>query len=200
MWHNSLYRHFSNYGMNTQNLVAHKKMLAIIIGVAILATAGVSAASAQTSPTGQTNTHQKITGSINVEQTLMSKVTVSFSDAANTAAAGSTAAPITGGKVISGSLMPMQGYLVYAFKVIDSNNMVYTVIVDPSSGSILYASTGHTFYGFGMGQAGGMMRGHHMGGNGWKSHNAPSGGTITPGTTPPATTTSPSDWTTSGLQ
>jgi uncharacterized membrane protein YkoI len=185
--------------MNAQNLVAHKKMLAIMIGVAILATAGVSAASAQTSPTGQTNTPPKITGSINIEQNLMSKVTVSFSDAANTAAAGSTASPITGGKVISGNLIPMQGYLVYAFKVIDSNNMVYTVIIDPASGSVLYASAGHTFHGFGMGQAGGMMRGHHMGGNGWKSHNAPSGGTVAPGAAP-GTTTSPSDWTTNGLQ
>ena len=152
-----------------------------MIGVAILATAGMSAASAQTvSTTGQTYTPPKITGSINIEQTLMSKVTVSFSDAANTAAAGSTASPITGGKVISGNLKPMQGYLVYAFKVIDGNSMVYTVIVDPSSGSVLYVSTGHTFHGFGMGQPGGMMRGHHMGGNGWKSHNAPSGGTAAP--------------------
>ena len=181
--------------MNTQNLVAHKKMLAIMIGVAILASAGVSVASAQTSPTGQTNTPPKIQGSINIEQNLMSKVTVSFSDAANTAASGSTASPITGGKVISGNLMPMQGYLVYAFKVIDGNNMVYTVIIDPTSGSVLYVSTGHTFHSFGMGQAGGMMRGHHMGGNGWKSQNAPSGGTVAPGTT-----TSPSDWTTNGLQ
>jgi Peptidase propeptide and YPEB domain len=182
--------------MNTSSLVAHKKLLAIIIGVAIIATAGMSAASAQTpGPTGQTHTPPKITGSINIEQTLMSKVTVSFSDAANTAAAGSTSSPITGGKVISGSLKPMQGYLVYAFKVIDSNNMVYTVIVDPSSGSILYVSTGHTFHGFGMGQPGGMMRGHHMGGQGWNKQSPP--GSAAPSS---SGTTTPSDWTTNGLQ
>jgi hypothetical protein len=126
----------------------------------------------------------------------MSKVTVSFSDAANTAATDSA---ITGGKVIGGSLMPMQGYLVYAFKVIDGQNMVYSVIVDPSSGSILYTSPGHAFsmMGFGAGHAGGMMKyGHHFGGNGWNS-KAPSGGS------PPSSSGSntPSDWTySSGLQ
>ncbi|MFZ0184800.1 MAG: PepSY domain-containing protein [Nitrosotalea sp.] len=178
--------------MNTQSLVAHKKLLAIIIGVAIIATAGMSAASAQTSPSG--HTRPTITGSINIEQTLMSKVTVTFAAASTTAAGGSTASPITGGQVISGSLKPMQGYLVYAFKVIDSNNKVYSVIVDPSSGAVLYASTGHTFHGFGMGGHGmgharGMMHGHHMGAGAWKSQNATS-----------STTTNPADWTTNGLQ
>ena len=123
--------------MNKQSLVEHKKLLAIIIGVAIIATAGMGAASAQTSPSG--HTRPTITGSINIEQTLMSKVTVTFAAASTTAAGGSTASPITGGQVISGSLKPMQGYLVYAFKVIDSNNKVYSVIVDPSSGAVLYA-------------------------------------------------------------
>jgi len=183
--------------MNTQNLVAHKKMLAIIIGVAIFATAGISAASAQVTP-GTTNTPPKIQGSINIEQLLMSKVTVSFTDAANTAAADSA---ITGGKVIGGSLTQIQGSLVYAFQVVDNSNMAYSVIVDPSNGAILYTSPGHAFHmgGFGMNQAGRMKHGHHMGENGWNSQKAPSGGTTTPSTTPPATTT-PSDWTTSGLQ
>ena len=127
MCHNSLYRLSSNYGMNTQSLVAHKKLLAIIIGVAIFATAGMGAASAQVSTT---NTKPTITGSINIEQTLMSKVTVTFAAASTTAAGGSTASPITGGQVISGSLKPMQGSLVYAFKVIDGNSKVYSVIVE----------------------------------------------------------------------
>ena len=192
MWHNSLYRLSTNYGKNTQNLVAHKKMLAIMIGVAIFATAGVSAAYAQTTgTTGQTNTPPKIQGSINVEQLLLSNVKVNFSAAATTAATA-----VSNGKVIGGSLIQMQGYLVYAFKVIDDKSMVYSVIIDPSTGAVLYQSQGHTFHmgGFGMGQAGGMMRGHHMGGNGWNLQKAPSGGT----TTPPSTT--PSDWTNSGLQ
>jgi len=165
--------------MNTQNLVEHKKMLAIIIGVAIFATAGVSTAFAQTSGSaGQTSTpHPQIQGSINVQQLLMSKVTVSFSDAANTAAA-----TVTNGKVIGGSLKEVQGYLVYAFKVIDDKNMVYTVIVDPSIGKALYTSAGHSFQmgGFGMGPQGAMMHGHHMGGNAWNSQKAPSGATNAP--------------------
>lgn len=184
--------------MNTQNLVAHKKMFAIIIGVAIFATAGASTAFAQTvGPTGQTSTPPpQIQGSINIEQLLMSKATVSFSDAANTAATDSA---ITSGKVIGGSLIPMQGYLVYAFKVIDGQSMIYSVIVDPSTGAILYTSPGHAFHmgGFGMGQAGGMIHGHHMGGNAWNSHKVPSGGS------PPSSSGSntPSDWTyPSGLQ
>ncbi len=169
--------------MNTQGLVAHKKLLAIIIGVAIIATAGMSAASAQSAPTAP-----KIQGSINIEQLLLSKATVSFSDAANTTATDST---ITGGgKVISGSLKPMQGDLVYAFKVIDGNSMVYSVIVDPSTGAILYTSPGHAFHmggGHGMSHARGM-NGHKMGPGAWQSHNATS------------STINPTDWTTNGLQ
>ena len=130
--------------MNTSSLAAHKKMLAIIIGVAIFATAGMSAASAQTIAPA-TNTTPKIQGSINIEHLLLPNVKVDFSTAATTAAGGSTTEPITGGKVISGSLKLMQGSLVYVFKVIDSNNMVYSVIVDPSSGLVLYASAGHAF-------------------------------------------------------
>jgi len=172
MCHNSLYRVSSNYGMNTQNLAAHKKMLAIIIGVAIFATAGMGAASAQVS-TGTTSTAPKIQGSINIEQLLMSKVTVDFSTAATTAAGA-----VTNGKVIGGSLKPMQGSLVYSFKVIDNNNMAYSVIVDPSSGTVLYTSPGHAFHmgGFGAGQAGGMKGGFKHGGQGWNKQ-APSAST-----------------------
>jgi hypothetical protein len=168
--------------MNTSSLAAHKKMLAIMIGVAIFATAGMGAASAQSAPA--TNTAPKIQGSINIEQLLMSNVKVDFATAATTAAGGSSTAPIIGGKVISGSLKPMQGSLVYAFKVIDSNSMVYSVIVDPSSGSVLYASAGHAFHmgGFGAGHAGGMNGGFKHGGQGWNKQ-APSGN-VAPSTAP----------------
>ena len=178
-------------------------MLAIIIGVAIFATAGVSVASAQTAPgsTGQTSTQPpQIQGSINLQQILLSNVKTNFSDAANTAAAA-----VTNGKVIGGSLTQTQGFLVYAFKVIDDKNMAYSVIVDPSNGKVLYTSPGHSFQmgGFGMGQ-GGMNRGHHMGGHSWNSQKATPGGTTAPGvtTTPGGTAgTNPSDHTTpSGLQ
>ena len=63
MCHNSLYRLSSNYGMNTQSLVAHKKLLAIMIGVAIFATAGMGAAYAQMS-IQQTQNPQSLVQSI----------------------------------------------------------------------------------------------------------------------------------------
>jgi uncharacterized membrane protein YkoI len=164
--------------MNTKNLTLNQKMFAVIVGVAIFAIAGVSVASAQTAgSTGQTNTPPQIQGSINLPQILLSNVKTNFSDAANTAAGA-----VTNGKVIGGSLTEAQGYLVYAFKVIDDKNMVYSVIVDPSDGKVLYTSPGHSFQmgGFGIGQAGGMKHGHHMGGHAWNTQNAPPGGTNTP--------------------
>ncbi|MDE1769923.1 MAG: hypothetical protein KGI28_05150 [Thaumarchaeota archaeon] len=181
--------------MNTQELVRNKKMLALIIGVAIFATAGVSVASAQTadpSTTGQTNTPPQIQGSIVSEQLLLSSVKTDFSTAATTAAGA-----VTNGKVIGGMLTEKQGFLVYAFRVIDDKNMVYSVIVDPGNGSVLYTSPGHAFSmgGFGMGQ-GGMRHGHHMGGQGWNKQTPSSGGTASP-----SGSTNPSDYTTpSGLQ
>jgi uncharacterized membrane protein YkoI len=181
--------------MNVKNITSNQKMLAIIIGVAIFATAGVSVASAQTAPgsTGQTNTPPQIQGSINLQQILLSNVKTNFSDAANTAASA-----VTNGRVIGGSLTQAQGYLVYSFKVIDDKNMIYSVIVDPAeNGKVLYTSPGHAFKmgGFGMGSERGMKYGHQMGGHAWK--NAPSGVPSPQGTAP----TNPSDYSTpSGLQ
>jgi hypothetical protein len=101
---------------------------------------------------------------------LLSNVKVDFSTAATTAG---TAVSI--GKVIGGSLTQIQGSLVYAFKVTDDKNMVYSVIVDPSTGTVLYTSPGHAFNmgGFGAGQ---------NGGHGWNKQQSPST------STPPATT------------
>jgi uncharacterized membrane protein YkoI len=179
--------------MNIKHLTMNQKMLAIIIGVAIFATAGVTAASAQTTgSTGQTSPQPpQIQGSINVEQLLLSNVKTNFSDAANTAAG-----TVTNGRVIGGSLTEAQGYLVYAFKVIDNKNMAYSVIVDPANGKVLYTSPGHSFQmgGFGMGHARTMNHGFQMGGHAWGS-KTPSG------TGAPSGSTTPSDLITpSGLQ
>ncbi|MHB8601980.1 MAG: PepSY domain-containing protein [Nitrosotalea sp.] len=158
--------------MNAKNLTVNHKMLAIIIGVAIIATAGVTAASAQVqgTPTTQPPTIQ---GSINLQQTIMSNVQTKFSAASDTAASA-----VTNGKTIGGSLTVAQGYVVYSFKVIDDKNMVYSVIVDPANGKVLYTSPGHAFQlgGFGMGQ-----RSTHgqTGAHTWNSQKAPSG-TTTP--------------------
>ncbi len=156
--------------MNTTELVKNKKMLAMILGVAILATVGVSAASAQVQ--GSQSQKPTIQGSINLEQTILSNVKIAFPDAANTAATA------VSGKVIGGSLTVAQGFVVYSFKVIDDKNMVYTVIVDPSSGAVLYKSTGHQFGmgGFGMGHTGTMKHGH-MGVHAWNSTKTSSGST-----------------------
>ncbi|MGI0017212.1 MAG: hypothetical protein ACREA1_00730 [Nitrosotalea sp.] len=163
--------------MNTKDLVKNHKMLAIIIGVAIIATVGVSAASAQVQ--GQTSTqHPTIQGTINLQQTIMSNVQTKFSAASDTAAAA-----VTNGKTIGGSLTVAQGYVVYSFKVIDDKNMVYSVIVDPANDKVLYTSPGHQsgMGGFAMGGQHGMMKHKsYMGGN--PQSSSPS----TPGTTTPS--------------
>lgn len=162
--------------MNTQDLIRNKKMLAMILGVAIFATAGVSAASAQVQ--GSTDqTKPQIQGSINLQQTIMSNVQTKFSVASDTAAAA-----VPNGKTIGGSLTVVQGYVVYSFKVVDDKNMVYSVIVDPATGKPLYTSPGHQFGmdGFGMKGHMGMMHKFHMGGFSQNSQQPPSSGSTTP--------------------
>ena len=165
--------------MNTKDVFKNHKMLAVIIGVAIIATAGVSAASAQVQGT-QTTQPPTIQGTINLQQTILSGVQTKFSAASDTAASA-----VTNGKTIGGSLTVVQGYVVYSFQVVDDKNMVYSVIVDPANDKVLYTSTGHQFGmdGFGMGGQHGMMMKHkfHMGGN--PQNSAP---------TTPGTTTTPS--------
>lgn len=163
--------------MNTKDLFKNHKMLAIIIGVAIIATVGVSAASAQVQGT-QTTQPPTIQGTINLQQTIMSGIQTKFSTASDTAASA-----VTNGKTIGGSLTIAQGYVVYSFQVVDDKNMVYSVIVDPANGKVLYTSPGHQFGmgGFGMGGEHGMMKHRfHMGGN--PQNSAPSA----PGTTTPS--------------
>ena len=168
--------------MNAKDLIKNHKMLAIIIGAAIIATAGVSAASAQVQ--GSTQQPPTIQGSINLQQTIMSGVQTKFSEASDTAASA-----VTNGKTIGGSLTVAQGYVVYSFQVIDDKNMVYSVIVDPANDKVLYTSPGHQFGmgGFGIGQKH-MMHGH-MGSHAWNLQKVPSG-----------STTPSSDQTSSGSQ
>ncbi|NHH97845.1 hypothetical protein DYY66_1432 [Candidatus Nitrosotalea sp. FS] len=163
--------------MNTKDLFKNHKVLAVIIGVAIIATVGVSAASAQVQGT-QTTQPPTIQGTINLPQTILSGVQTKFSAASDTAASA-----VTNGKTIGGSLTVVQGYVVYSFQVVDDKNMVYSVIVDPANDKVLYTSPGHQFGmgGFGMGGEHGMMKHRfHMGGN--PQNSAPSA----PGTTTPS--------------
>jgi|SRR5579872_2502480 len=172
--------------MNATRFNMNHKMLAIIIGVAIIATAGVSAASAQVQGTQNQTTQQPptIQGSINLQQTIMSNVQTKFSTASDTAASA-----VTNGKTIGGSLTVVQGYVVYSFKVVDDKNMVYSVIVDPANGKVLYTSPGHQFGmgGFGMGGQHGMKHRFHAGTS--PQNSAPSA----PGSTSPSSdSTTPS--------
>jgi len=163
--------------MNAKNFTANQKMIAIIIGVAIIATVGVSAASAQVQG-NQTAQSPTIQGTINLQQTILSGVQTKFSTASDTAAAA-----VTNGKTIGGSLTVAQGYVVYSFQVVDDKNMVYSVIVDPANDKVLYTSPGHQFGmgGFEMrGQHGMMKHKFHMGGN--PQNSSPSA----PGTTNPS--------------
>lgn len=172
--------------MNTKILTSNRKMLAMILGVAVIATIGGSFAFAQTagstsvqSSTG--TTPPQIQGSVNLQQLLLSNVQTKFTDAANTAAGA-----ITNGQVISGSLSVIQGSVVYHFKVIDSTNM-YSVIVDAGNGKVLYTSQGHPIQLGGLLGGGhyGMMGKHHMkmGGGAWQSQQPSS----TPATPPTGT-------------
>lgn len=171
--------------MNSKILTGNRKVLAMILGVAVIAavggsfafaqTAGSSASSGASSSSGQSSTGTtipQIQGSVNLQHLLLSNVQTKFTDAANTAAGA-----VTNGQVISGSLATIQGSVVYNFKVIDGTN-IYSVIVDAGNGKVLYTSTGHPiqFGGmFGMGGGGmghyGMMGKHHMGmqGGAWQS-------------------------------
>src|SRR5437867_8299371 len=128
--------------MSSKNLTKNRKMLAIIVGAAIFATAGLSAvyadSSNQTQGQSPSQTVPQIQGSVNLQQQILSKVQTKFSSAADTAASA-----VSNGKVIGGSLTVIQGYLVYSFKVIDDKNMVYSVIVDAGTGQVLNTSQGH---------------------------------------------------------
>jgi hypothetical protein len=173
--------------MNATRFNMNHKMLAIIIGVAIIATTGVSAASAQLTgtPTQTTQQPPTIQGSINLQQTIMSNVQTKFSTASDTAASA-----VTNGKTIGGSLTVVQGYVVYSFKVVDDKNLVYSVIVDPTNGKVLYTSPGHQFGmgGFGMGGQHGMMKHRfHAGASTQNSSPSASGST-----TPSSDSTTPS--------
>jgi len=173
--------------MNIQNQTGNHKLLAVILGVALCATVGVSLAYAQTAgPTGgtgsQTNVPPKIDGSVNLQQMLLSSVKTKFTDAANTAAGA-----VTNGQIIGGSLTVIQGSVVYAFEVVDGTN-IYSVMVDVGDGKVLYTSPGHPIQiGALLGRGhSGMIHKSHMGGGAWKS---PHTSTTSPTASSPSTGT-----------
>jgi len=173
--------------MNAKDFVKNKGLLAIILGVAVIATAGglTIVYAASDSNQTQSQTQPQIQGSINLQQNIMSSVKIPFSTAQETASSS-----ITNGKVIGGFLTVVQGSVVYDFKIVDDKNLAYSVIVDAGNGKVLYTSQGKSmnFGGYGMGPLG--IGGHcKMGGghHGWNSQT-PSGNTNPPsGNTNPTT-------------
>jgi hypothetical protein len=83
-----------------------------------------------------------ISGSIplqsTISQALRSEIQVSMAEAIT------TVQNTTGGNssVVAAYLSPLQGFLVYNIGVIDANNTLYKLIVDPGNGEILYTSEG----------------------------------------------------------
>jgi len=168
--------------MNSKSLNGKTKLLAMILGVAVIATVGATFAFAQTAGTTPSTPSQptppQIQGSVNLQQMLLSSVKTKFTDAANTAAGA-----VTNGQVLGGSLTVIQGSEVYSFQVFDGTN-IYSVIVDAGNGKVLNTSQGHPMQ---LGALGGGhcgMHGHHMGGYAWKSQQP----STTPNTTPSDTT------------
>src|SRR5256712_4559513 len=172
--------------MDTKSLNSKSKLLAMILSVAVIATVGTTLAFAQTAGTTSTpsqTTPPQIQGSVNLQQMLLSSVHTKFTDAANTASGA-----VTNGQVLGGSLTVIQGSVVYTFKVFDGTN-IYSVIVDAGNGKVLYTSQGHPMQlGALLGGEHFGMRGHHMGGYEWKTHQT---STTAPSDTSPSSTTPP---------
>ena len=84
----------------------------------------------------------KITGTISASGSYkenLDKVKFTFSEIATIAQNA-----VTDGKVIDGRLGTEQGYLVYKFSVVDSEEKIHKVIVDAGSGNVLYTSDGRS--------------------------------------------------------
>jgi uncharacterized membrane protein YkoI len=166
--------------MNIRNLNGNRKLLAVMLIVAIGATVGGSLAYAQTAgttgPSSQSNATPQIQGSVNLQQMLLSSVQTKFTDAANTAASA-----VTNGQVIAGSLAVIQGSVVYNFKVTDGKN-IYSVIVDAGNGKVLNTSQGYPIQiGSLLGEGHRGMMGHsHIGGGAWKLQQPPTTSAIPP--------------------
>lgn len=141
------------------NLKSKKVLLsAIAIAVFAIAIGTLSPISA----IAESKEMPQITGSINIKETVKNYVKenrdVSFSEAATTAEG-----QVTNGSAMGGHIGIVQGYLVYTFFVVDTENETgYKVIVDAGDGKVLNKSEGfqiHDMKGFGPGPFGHEMPG-----------------------------------------
>jgi uncharacterized membrane protein YkoI len=132
----------------SSNKTTHK-MLAIVLSVVAISAFSVSMASIMAVAENDTESDStpdtfdtliempEIQGSIDLREILTSTVKTEFSEAANSAASA-----VDGGMVVNGRLGVYQGYYVYTFEVLDSDNKVHHVIVDAGNGEVLYTSEG----------------------------------------------------------
>lgn len=179
----------------TDSRIPDKKVvipLALAIAVAAVGLAILlpSFAFAQNGTNTTTNSNEQkttpsINGSINVNEAIQNFLTdnvkTGFADASTTAAA-----QVTNGKVVAGRLGVVQGFLVYTFKVVNSQDQTgYLVIVDAGNGTVLYKSEGRVgpfgggMFGYGcpdggMGYGKGGMWKDHQGYGGMMKYSKPS--------------------------
>ena len=123
------------------------------------------------------NQAPQITGSVNIKQTMKDYIKenqkTSFSEASSIAQK-----EVTNGSVVGGHIGIVQGYLVYNFIVIDTeNDKGYSVTVDAGNGTVLHKSegkdfneSGRMFGSFGHGQFGHEAFDRHAFGGEWMQH------------------------------
>ncbi len=120
----------------------------------------------------QQQTVPQLNGSVNVRNAakafLRDNVKVPFSTALDTAQKA-----VSNGTVVGGQLTVAQGYLVYAFKVVNFDaGTSKIVIVDAGNGSVLYTSNDMPMHFGGFAGGHGCARGHsfgHRGGMSWNN-------------------------------
>lgn len=128
-------------------------------------------------PQQQQQTMPQLNGSVNVQNAakafLRDNVKVPFSTALDTAQKS-----VSNGTVVGGQLTVAQGYLVYAFKVVNFDaGTSKIVIVDAGNGSVLYTSNDMPMHFGGFARGYGCARGHsfgHHGGMSWNNRLPPS--------------------------
>lgn len=150
--------------------ITSKKVLipAIVAAVAIGAIFVVPGAVAAAQEQEMNRNMPQISGTVNVRDAvndyLNENVKVSFAEATETAQA-----EVENGTIVGGHLGVVQGYLVYKFFIVDTENDTgYMTIIDAGNGEVLYTSEGMEMNGMGFGGHG-FGGGWHGQGH-WKGH------------------------------
>jgi len=148
------------------NSIKNKKILVpTIAGLVLLAV--VLAAFSPISAIAESSNQKmpQISGSVNVAKTMKDFIkehkTTSFAEAANTAEH-----QVPNGVAVNGNIGVVQGYLVYTFFVMDTENDIsYIIMIDAGNGTILHKSDGVSMKD--MGKFGHGAFGHGFGGHGF---------------------------------